>query len=230
MATDEPISPTELSPNKPPAPNHLTPAIPVHPALPTSTNTTPTTSGDPVPMTPGDLTPMMPDNSTLMTPDNSMPTTPDYPTPIMPAMPDDSTPAMSDKDPVPNISLIPPTPPAATPDRTLATPHSTPPADSPPSTPGTYPRPFEHDQLYLDFITPAIIKHLNSVNGGLRWVEMVSSYLRLESQYPSRVCYCVFITFFCLTNIDLACGKVVIEMPSRGGRSLGASAQLHPPH
>lgn len=46
---------------------------------------------------------------------------------------------------------------------------------------------FEHHPSYPGFITTAVIEHLNSVDGGPLWAEMVKSYLELERCYPSRV-------------------------------------------
>ena len=57
----------------------------------------------------------------------------------------------------------------------------------PPLDPGTHTILFEHNSSYPNFITMAVIEHLNSVDGGSLWVEMVKSYLVLESKYPSRV-------------------------------------------
>ena len=71
------------------------------------------------------------------------------------------------------------------PHETSATPHPIPSIASPsPHPEGCL---FEYDSTFPDFITPSVIKQLNSVEGGPRWVEMVRMYLRLESQYRLRV-------------------------------------------
>lgn len=46
---------------------------------------------------------------------------------------------------------------------------------------------FEHRPSYPVFVTTAVIEHLNSVDGGPLWVEMVKGYLELEDSYPLRV-------------------------------------------
>ena len=107
---------------------------------------------------PGNTTP---DNLTLVTPEESTPVTSNEEDPVItpsPAAQEGAIPLAR--------SVLSPIP--------IAT--STTPA-----------HPFEHDQSYPVFITPAVVAYLDSVDGGLRWLEMVKNYLTLEGQYHSRV-------------------------------------------
>ena len=101
--------------------------------------------------------------------------------------PEESTPTTSDEDP-----MI--TPALAAQEGATPLPHSVL-VPTPITTSTTPARTFEHDHSYPGFITPAVVEHFNSVDGGLRWVEMVKSYLALEGQYRLRVsCYSTLTT------------------------------------
>jgi len=173
-------------------------------------------------------TPSVPDESPPMTPDGPSP----RPTPGRTSM--STTPILEDTpSPTPatdSHSVTPtPTPPTVTPGGTSAapppaTPHL--PVVVTPSTPGTS-HSFEHNQSYPNFITPSIIEHLNSINGEPRWVSMVRSYLKLESQYRSRVSSHPSSVHSYLTNKYLACGKVIFATTPKGGRSMGTPACHH---
>ena len=104
----------------------------------------------------------------------------------------DTAPAPS---PPPNTVVTTP-PPGTTPlprpatlnmGTTSPTTHPTSPIPSPTAEAGTKPYPAEDRLSYPDFITQDVIEHLNSANDGLRWLEVVKNYLRLENQFPSRV-------------------------------------------
>lgn len=45
----------------------------------------------------------------------------------------------------------------------------------------------EYHPSYPGFITTAVIEHLESVDGGLCWVEMVKLYLELENKFRPKV-------------------------------------------
>ena len=180
---NEPTNPTPTNeptmPGGPPSPN-LAINEPVGP-IPTNEPTTPGVSSPPNPYplatpnhtanaqpasspevaVPGSPRPVhTPTTTTLVA--NSMP---------LPAAPERTSPPM----------MLPPTvPPVAAPQPTPL---------GPPSTPGIHTPPFKHDPLYPDFITTTVIEHLNSVDGGPCWVEMLSGYLELERNYSSRVSY-----------------------------------------
>ena len=162
---------------------------------------TPTSPNEPTPTSPNEPTPTSLDEPTLTAPNEPTPTTPNESTPVTLNEP---TPTMQNEDSASDVSPDPPqtpelpspgqtspttspTPPPVTLGGTTAMANLTPHTVSLPPTPETRSRPFERDQSHPDFITPAIIEHLNSVDGGSRWVDTVKSYLRLEGQYPSRV-------------------------------------------
>ena len=119
------------------------------------------------------------------------------------ATPEESTPTTSNEDSVITQS------PAAQNGATPLT-HSVP-APVPTTTSATAAHPFEHDQSYPGFITPAVIEYLNSVGGGLHWVEMVKKYLILEGQYRSRVSCCPFVDPSHLINTTQRSGRLSLQ-------------------
>ena len=77
----------------------------------------------------------------------------------------------------------------------------------PPTTPQTLPSTvppvpepqtatFERRSSCPAFITTAVFEHLNAVDGGPSWVEMIKVYLELEGSYPSRVSSIPYSPFF----------------------------------
>lgn len=127
------------------------------------------------PTTPKDTLLTTPDEPTTTTPTEPTPTTPTVPTPTTSTEQVPTTPNSDGcKDPVVGILSTAP-----------VMRHSTPASPSPLS-PKVF-HSFERDHSHPEFITTSIIEDLNSVDGGPHWVEMVRSYLKLESQYRSRV-------------------------------------------
>ena len=177
------LAPTPDPTNDEPATTQPPPqTTPDHPTIP---NDPPTTANDP-PTTP----------STTPTEPNDFPTPPDVP----PTMPNDPPPTTPNDPPptTPNNAYTSDEPTPTTPSQIsesrspgwtpTAMPRST--HVVPPPTPGTHSRSFEHHDSYPAFITAAVIEHLDSIDGGSRWVGMVRDYLKLESDYPLRVSFC----------------------------------------
>jgi hypothetical protein len=149
--------PTDVPPTPPPAVPALDPPGP---------GQTPTAATSIMESTSSPATPERTSSPTIHSPSPNTPssTTPPLMTPMQPQT-------------VPNI--VTPTPPTI--------PQTVPSIIPPAPAPGTETLLFEYDRSYPEFITADVIKHLNSVNGGLRWVEMVRIYLELECNHPSRV-------------------------------------------
>ena len=142
-----------------------------------SSPTTQTTPAGPQPTAPTEPQPTTSTEPQPTTPAEPQPTTPAEP---QPATPEELTPAVPNERRGSALNPSPSTPPLVSPRLS--------PVITPSLTPGAS-RSFEHAQSYPDFITTSIIEYLNSIDGGPRWVEMVRSYLELESQHRSRVSY-----------------------------------------
>ena len=181
------------------SPSHLAGSGPTLIAEPTESTESTTISEPTIPNKP---TPdPMPTVSPTPVPTSELPSlrqTPATTTPITEATPSqERAPPLITRSPSPSTqplttpSLVAPTLPLVAPRMTTPTPPPITPRTIPPITPPV-PAPgqtgmFEHDSSYPSFIPAAVIEHLNSVDGGLCWVEMVRSYLKLESKYPLRV-------------------------------------------
>jgi hypothetical protein len=124
--------------------------------------------------------PTPPQTSNLPSPEKT-PTETTQNSELAPSPADESGRASPPMHPSPSVTPATLTLPQVTRDETSAISRSV----SPPPTPEA--RLFEHNPSHPNFITPATIDYLNSVEGGPHWVDMVRNYLRLESQYNSRV-------------------------------------------
>ena len=117
--------------------------------------------------------------------------------------------------PVPPPSSIIPTTPSSgtTSSPTTDTPHVEPVS---PVAHSTQPIPPTSEPSYPSFITPDVVQELNSASDKPRWLDAVKIYLRLESQFPSRVSWYLQLARSLLTW-DLAYRKIVLTESSKGG-------------
>jgi hypothetical protein len=163
-------------------PDISTPDISPRDVSPPNEPITPSEQGTPTPIT--NLPPTPPTESPTTRDLERAPATANQTTEgsVVPPTVQDASPSVPTHPPSPTTPThpLPPTPPS-----TMS--HAIPPTVSLGPAVGSESCPPGGGPSYPDFITAQAIQHLNSVNGGSRWVEMVEGYLKLESRYPMRV-------------------------------------------